>query len=133
MSRWRDFHGKERDMNIQATGVSLPPQANSLPGPAPRAVKTPGEARSVDAAQLPSPTQQPDRAQLEAATQSVREFVKPINSNLEFSINQDTGQLVVRIIDRATKEVIRQMPSQEMLDIAKALDNIKGLLVRQTA
>ena len=120
-------------MNIQATGVSLPPQANSLPGPAPRAVKTPGEARSVDAVQLPSPTQQPDRAQLEAATQSVREFVKPINSNLEFSINQDTGQLVVRIIDRATKEVIRQMPSQEMLDIAKALDNIKGLLVKQTA
>ena len=133
MSRWRDFHGKERDMNIQATGVSLPPQANSLPGPAPRAVKTPGEARSVDAAQLPSPTQQPDRAQLEAATQSVREFVKPTNSNIEFSVDDDSGQLVVKIIDRSTKEVIRQMPSEEMMAIAKTLDSIKGLFVTQTA
>ncbi len=120
-------------MSIQATGVSLPPQANPLPGPAPRAVKTPGEARAVDAAQLPARTQPPDRAQLEAATQSVREFVKPINSNLEFSVDHDTGQLVVKIIDRTTKEVIRQMPSEEMLAIAKALDNIKGLFVKQTA
>jgi len=40
---------------------------------------------------------------------------------------------VVRIIDRATKEVIRQMPSEEMLSIAKALDSIKGLFVTQTA
>jgi len=45
----------------------------------------------------------------------------------------DTGQLVVKIIDRTTQEVIRQMPSEEMLAIAKALDSIKGLFVQQTA
>jgi flagellar protein FlaG len=75
----------------------------------------------------------PDREKLEVATQSVRDFVKPINSNLEFSVNDETGQLVVKIIDRATKEVIRQMPSEEMLSIAKTLDSIKGLFVQQTA
>ena len=77
--------------------------------------------------------QAPDREKLEVATQSVRDFVKAVNSNIEFSVNEDTGQLVVRIIDRATKEVIRQMPSEEMLAIAKALDSIKGLFVTQTA
>jgi hypothetical protein len=46
-------------------------------------------------------------------------------------VNDDTGQLVVKIIDRTTKEVIRQMPSEEMLAIAKTLDSIKGLFVKQ--
>ncbi|WP_291990921.1 flagellar protein FlaG [Candidatus Accumulibacter sp. ACC007] len=75
----------------------------------------------------------PDSEKLESAIQSVREFVKPTNSNLEFSVDGDTGQLVVKIIDRSTKEVIRQMPSEEMMAIAKTLDSIKGLFVTQTA
>lgn len=120
-------------MSIQATGAALPAQANALPGGGPRAVKVPSDVGTPAPTQPPARAQQPDRATLEAATQSVREFVRPINSNLEFSVNNDTGQLVVKIIDRVTKEVIRQMPSEEMLAIAKALDSIKGLFVKQTA
>jgi len=75
----------------------------------------------------------PDSEKLETAIQSVREFVKPTNSNIEFSVDGDSGQLVVKIIDRSTKEVIRQMPSEEMMAIAKTLDSIKGLFVTQTA
>ncbi|NMQ27903.1 flagellar protein FlaG [Candidatus Accumulibacter phosphatis] len=75
----------------------------------------------------------PDSEKLETAIQSVREFVKPTNSNIEFSVDDDSGQLVVKIIDRSTKEVIRQMPSEEMMAIAKTLDSIKGLFVTQTA
>jgi hypothetical protein len=46
-------------------------------------------------------------------------------------VDDDTGQLVVKIIDRSTKEVIRQMPSEEMLAIAKTLDSIKGCSSRR--
>ncbi|MCB1931248.1 MAG: flagellar protein FlaG [Candidatus Accumulibacter sp.] len=123
-------------MSIQATAASLPPQGNPVANNATREVGTGSAEIAAKAASLPgpaSPVQLPDRKTLEAATQSVREFVKPINSNLEFSVNDDTGQLVVKIIDRTTKEVIRQMPSEEMLSIAKALDSIKGLFVQQTA
>ncbi|MBE2258000.1 MAG: flagellar protein FlaG [Candidatus Accumulibacter sp.] len=122
-------------MNIPPAGASLQPQGNALVSNGARATAGPGDTLPAAAAlsRTPSPAQQPDRDKLEVATQSVREFVKPINSNIEFSVNEDTGQLVVRIIDRATKEVIRQMPSEEMLSIAKALDSIKGLFVTQTA
>ena len=97
--------------------------------------KAPAETTrsAVELSRPASQVTKPDREKLEVATQSVREFVKPINSNLEFSVNDETGQLVVKIIDRATKEVIRQMPSEEMLSIAKTLDSIKGLFVQQTA
>ena len=126
-------------MNIQPTGASLPPPATVAGNVANSEPKAPrgSTTSNVNAVQLSLPTAasvtQPDRAKLEAATKSVREFVEPINNNLEFSVDHDTGQLVVKIIDRATKEVIRQVPSQEMLALAKALDSIKGLFVKQTA
>lgn len=122
-------------MNIQPTGASLPPPVNPVLSGAMRETRALSETATkvTDPSQPPLRAQQPDREKLEAATQSVRDFVEPINSNLEFSVDNDTGQLVVKIIDRATKEVIRQMPSEEMLAIAKALDSIKGLFVKQTA
>ncbi|MCM8596750.1 flagellar protein FlaG [Accumulibacter sp.] len=122
-------------MNIQPTGAALTHQANTSPGAPPREVRVPAEQalRSPDSPQAAAAEAAVDRRQLEVATKSVRDFVEPINSNLEFSINADTRQLVVKIIDRTTKEVIRQIPSAEMLALAKALDSIKGLFVRQTA
>lgn len=125
-------------MNIQPTGATLPPQGNPVTNGAVRAVKSDGDVKinaseaSSSASQV-TPPEQPARDKLEAATKSVRQFVETINSNLDFSVDHDTGQLVVKIIDRATKEVIRQIPSEEMLSIAKALDSIKGLFVKQTA
>ncbi|WP_313954066.1 flagellar protein FlaG [Accumulibacter sp.] len=126
-------------MNIQPTTASLPPQAQGNPvlrNATPEAQQKPAEqaTRTGEAAKSPSPVQQQaDRKEVEAATNSVRDFVQPINSNLEFSIVEDTGQLLIKIVDRSTKDVIRQIPSEEMVAIAKALDGIKGLLVQQTA
>ena len=122
-------------MNIQPTGASLPPPGNPVLSSAARELKASSEnpAKAIESSRLPLRAQQPEREEVEAAARSVREFVQPINSNLEFSVSEDTGQLVVKIIDRTTKEVIRQMPSEEMLAIAKTLDGIKGLFVKQTA
>lgn len=122
-------------MNIQPSGATLPPQGNPVLSSATRDLRTPvgTAAKTPDPSPPALSSQRPEREEVEAAVKSVGEFVQPINSNLEFSVNDDTGQLVVKIIDRATKEVIRQMPSEEMLAIAKTLDSIKGLFVKQTA
>ena len=76
---------------------------------------------------------QPSRQELDKAVKAVNEFVGSVNNSLKFSVDEDTGQTVVKVIDNATKEVIKQVPSKEMLEIAKALDNLKGLLVQQKA
>lgn len=76
---------------------------------------------------------QPSRQELESAVKDVNDFVSTVNSDLKFSVDEDTGQTVIKVIDVSTKEVIKQFPSEEMLAIAKALDSIKGLLVQQKA
>lgn len=71
------------------------------------------------------------RQQLDQAVKAVSDFVRVSNSALQFSVDEDSGKTIVKVIDIATNDVIRQMPSKEMLAIAKALDSIKGLLVQQ--
>jgi len=125
-------------MNIQPSAATPPPPGHTVIASTPRETNVrlaveQTASKATDPATANPRLQQADRKQVETAAQSVREFVQPINSNLEFSVDDDTGQLVVKIIDRTTQEVIRQMPSEEMLAIARALDSIKGLFVQQTA
>ena len=70
---------------------------------------------------------------LEDVVKEVNDFIKPINNSLQFSIDDDTGTTVVKVIDRDTDEVIKQIPSEEMLALAKAIGQLKGLLVKQQA
>ena len=45
----------------------------------------------------------------------------------------DVASTIVRITDGETGEMIRQIPSEEMLEIARSLDKMQGLLLRQEA
>jgi flagellar protein FlaG len=123
-------------MNIQPTGASLPTQAQPMVNLAERETRRTGESAGVAVAraQLPAENLQPTtREQLEAATASVRSFVQPINSNIEFSVNDDTGQLVVKIIDRNDQGSDSPDAVGEMMAIAKDAGQHQGLFVKQTA
>lgn len=119
-------------MNIQPISTSMPPQSN----PEVRGVSRAANAAAVFVApsQEGATAAQPvSPEQLEAAVDSVREYIRPHNNSLQFSVNDDIGRIVVTVVDSETEEVIRQIPAEEMIAIAKALDSIKGLLVRQQA
>ena len=71
--------------------------------------------------------------QLERALENIRRVVEPVAHNLRFTVDEDTGRTVVKVLDSATDQVIRQIPSEEILSIAKALDKLSGLLLEQKA
>jgi flagellar protein FlaG len=103
----------------------------------PRPVKAAEQAGAVPTQTEQSITQakktDPTRQQVEEAAKQVNDFLKPINNSLEFQLDDTTGKTIVKVIDTTTKDVIRQFPSEEMLSIAKAIDQMKGLLVHQKA
>jgi flagellar protein FlaG len=70
---------------------------------------------------------------LQEAVEKVQKFVSMTACDIKFSIDEDSGQTVVKVVDRETKDVIRQIPSEEMLDLAQALDKLQGLLIKQKA
>lgn len=66
--------------------------------------------------------------QVTEAVDQIQQFTQTLTQNLKFSIDEDTGKMVIKIVDAQTQEVIRQMPSEEAIKIASALGKIQGLL-----
>ncbi|AWI81612.1 MAG: flagellar protein [Betaproteobacteria bacterium HGW-Betaproteobacteria-13] len=71
--------------------------------------------------------------EVEQAMEEVRSAIAPMAQDLLFSIEEDTGKTIIKVVDSSTDEVIRQIPSEEIITIAKALDNLQGLLLKQKA
>lgn len=77
----------------------------------------------------------PAQAQLssEAAKQVARQindFLNASSSNLQFLVDAESSKVLVRIVDVETNEVIRQIPSEEMLVLSRAMDQMPGLLIQ---
>lgn len=64
------------------------------------------------------------------AAEQINQVAQKLGRDLQFSVDPDTHAQVVKVVDTQTREVIRQMPTQEMLAIAKALDKLQGLLLK---
>lgn len=115
--------------------VSVPSFAadgnKAAPTPAPEA-SAPPAAAAVAAAQARA-QEAPDRRELEESVNTVNEAVKVFNSSVRFSIDEETKQRVIKVVDVEKDEVIRQIPSEEVLAIAKAFDKLQGLLIKDKA
>jgi flagellar protein FlaG len=100
-----------------------------------RAALTARQTESVDGKGLPlrSADRSASAEQVEAAVSQISEFIQSIQRDLVFSIDESSERLVVKIVDSKTHEVIRQIPSEEMLRIARHLDTTGSLILREQA
>lgn len=71
--------------------------------------------------------------ELAKAVRQINKSLQASNQGVEFSVDADSKRTVVKVVDQETQQVLRQMPTQEALDIAKALDRNQGVLIRQEA
>ena len=67
------------------------------------------------------------------AAAQIQNFVQQMGRNLSFTIDETTGYNVVRVINPETNEVIRQLPSEELLKIAKSMEQLNSVLINQRA
>lgn len=75
-----------------------------------------------------SSPEEPQRAALEQAVSGIREFVQATQRNLDFSIDDSTGKVVVKVIATDSGEVIRQIPSEAALKLAQNLSDVSSVL-----
>lgn len=129
-------------MNIPALNTPLtaasplmprPPAVDLAASPLVTGETSPATLTVTAQALQPGKETPPSKDELDKAVKDLNDFVGAVNTDLRFSVDEESGKTVVKVIDEATKEVIKQFPSKEALAIAKALDSIKGLLVQQKA
>ncbi|MGZ3158827.1 MAG: flagellar protein FlaG [Burkholderiaceae bacterium] len=123
-------------MDIRSVGNTAQPVAAPIDIKVASADTSSEDKTVQEAAAVPAlPTQPvPTLAQVTQAVNSINQAMQSMSRDLEFSVDEDTKETVVKIVDQKTKEVLRQIPSVEALAIAKAIDQAQqGLLIKQKA
>ena len=120
-------------MNVNQLSNSLSPPV--APPASERTVPPAGASAAAAAPAQSSATATPARSdEVRRAAQQVNAALKATaSSDLQFSVDGDNKDVVVRVVDSQTKELIRQIPSEEMVAMSKAIDNLSGLLIQQKA
>ena len=82
----------------------------------------------------PVNSQASDQAErVESAVSQISDFVQNFQRDLQFSVDKDSGRIVVKVLDSETKEVIRMIPPEETLRMAEQLDSPESLILREQA
>jgi flagellar protein FlaG len=80
--------------------------------------------------------QPPSPEQLKMAADNINQAMQQANQSLEFefSMDTDTKKTVVKVVDKQTGELVRQIPSEETVAIARSIDKFqRSLLLNQKA
>jgi len=93
----------------------------------------PATAPSARAArELPAetpPKAQPERER--SALAEINESLRMSSIGVQFEFDKEADTMVVKVVDVESGELIRQMPSEEVVRISRALGKLQGLLVHQ--
>jgi len=65
---------------------------------------------------------------VEEAVASLNAFVQLMDRNVSFAIDEESGRDIISVYEKETKELIRQIPSEETLELLKRMDNMVGVL-----
>ncbi|MBI5437585.1 MAG: flagellar protein FlaG [Nitrosomonadales bacterium] len=96
--------------------VDVKPQRAAVPVELPgQAVKAVADAVDTEAAKK--------------AAEQINRALKQFDNNIQFSVDEN-NKTHVQVVDTQTKEVIRTMPSKEMLAISQAIEKFQGLLIK---
>ena len=71
--------------------------------------------------------QEVEREELDSAVTRLNDFVQSVRRDLQFEVDNESGKTIVRVLDRETKELIRQIPDEVALRLAENLQQDEPL------
>lgn len=71
--------------------------------------------------------------QLEPVLADLTEFMKSLNTDIEFSVHERTGRMMVKVVDGKSHEVLKEFPPEELLDTIAAISEYVGVLLDRKA
>ncbi|MEH3023245.1 MAG: flagellar protein FlaG [Pseudomonas oryzihabitans] len=78
-------------------------------------------------------TDRPEDGNVDDALSKLKSKFQEDHRNLDFSIDDSTGEVVVKVLDGESGKLIRQMPSEEVLKLAKQLEDMRSLMFKAEA
>jgi len=111
-------------MNIEAIGTTSasPPRVNE---PAQQVERKRQESQQ----QPPSTSQAESKVQPEELLNQIKSITEDGLYSVRFERDSGSDELIVKIVDSDTDEVIRQIPPEELVNLSKKLKELSGNLV----
>ena len=103
------------------TDNSKRPVDSSVKGPADATQKAEAQAVSASASVVDEAKVIKESDDLKQAVSKLNDYVQNVQRDLQFSIDKDSGTMVVKVIDTKSEKVIRQIPNEETLKLARSL------------
>lgn len=81
---------------------------------------------------------QVSREKLDKVVSELKDFVQTMQRDLNFHVDDATGKVVIRVVESSTNKVVRQIPEEEVLALARRLEEMlddmpKGMLLEGEA
>jgi len=107
------------------------PAASRPAAPVPEVTASAPPATQTEPSKSTVPIADPEL--VKKAAEQINEFIQSSSRNLQFSVDKNLNRIIVKVVDKETGEVIRQIPGEETLAIANSLDTQKGVLIQSKA
>lgn len=111
-------------VSADITTLSELKQAASSSASTKRAESQASEQKSEDTGNQAKLT----RKDVEDMVEALDDFANSVQTRLNFTIDDDTEDVVVKIMDKETDEVIKQFPAEELLELREKMQDLSGLL-----
>lgn len=117
-------------MIVSSNSGSVTTAGNAAAPPSEPVVRRAPPAAAAPAA---PPLAGPTRAEVEKAVATLNKFTQLAAQDVRFSIDDESGRTVIKVVDQETQAILRQIPSVEALALSRSLDRMQGLLLRDKA
>lgn len=75
----------------------------------------------------------PMEVKVKEAVGNLNDFVQKLTRTLQFSVDEESGRTVIKVVDSETNQLIRQIPPEEVLVLARNLANGEGVILKEQA
>ncbi len=107
------------------------PRFTATPAPTAPSRTEPGGSSEgrVEDDRAAGPGEPESREAIERVVDEANSHLQALNESLDFRVHDETGQLLVQIVNRSTGEVVRESPPREFLDLAARMKEMVGLFL----
>ncbi|EAT15845.1 flagellar protein FlaG [Desulfuromonas acetoxidans] len=115
-------------MEIQAVGLTSVAQ-QSVPNKSSEDIEMSRKAKDYEAASEQASAAEANKVQPEELLNQIKSLTEDGVYSVRFENDDDANQLVVKVVDSKTDEVIRQVPAEEVLSLSVRLEELRGNIV----
>ncbi len=116
-------------MNLETLGVSTDTPRIALPSEQIETMRK----KAKEAPEELASAEDVKKIQPEELLNQIKQITDNGLYSVQFESNAESNELIVKVIDRETNEVVRQIPPEELVELTKHLNELRGNIVETTA